>query len=491
MDDSRWERNVPSRARLSLQGPRVSPFVGHNLHGKCVPALALTAPIGKSLANALKFTEVYDANMPDFEVQLAQLRTEIEHINEQIMIPRPRVDGSSPNREWAVLRAQRRKGKEQRRILEASRKVFSDRNINGVIDSFHDDLDKKLQRAEWADTTSPGKAEREKFKLLLEDAMRDHDELALPDSDSIAGSSSTEFTQVSLSSGSEPAVLARNLQKAREQYRKRLVDPTGLHSVFLARYKAKELKRAGLSYPPSTVVGQFALIEGAQWRFDLHNARQKCRRIKRRMRAKGMLIEREFEDDTEFSWDVNEDGEGSEPPEEYMRKTRHKVGRWLRSAPNQMASASRVPSAVAPSLSDLRPMELGSQASGAWNFPKDQKRIRMYQKAERQRTRELFGGRTRGIPPSRRTRVYRRKLNSFLLQRPDHFRYTNNEPRHRESSERASDASDRSSHGNFRFWDRASDPTEDGSEGRKRTPSWAKEDHEDGSDFRRAKRARI
>jgi hypothetical protein len=92
---------------------------------------------------------------------------------------------------------------------------------------------------------------------------------------------------------------------------------------------------------------------------------------------------------------------------------------------------------------------------------KYQKRAAMWSELERTSIRERFKERSRVEERSRKVRVNRRKLNDFLVQMPENFRYTNLTPRHPGGARPSKDPIESSTDGDFEFWDRPEDPPSD------------------------------
>ena len=399
----------------------------------------------------------WDDLLPVLKAREQELEEEHAAIAERLKRTAPPADPPHMARaeERAAARLLWRKKFDEKAAVIAFHNVFL--TMTNRLDQAYDkNMRNHLMRLGFPSDAGLPASLADRLQALVKQLVEEEEALSFCDGDSFLESASTESDSVS-----EPAILEQRLIELRNQYNVRMEDPSGRISTEMVHTNADNVKQAGFTYPPSTVVAQYGLTKNSEWLYELDRARRKYKKLKRRLREKGVQVQRALSDDTEYSWNIDDDGDGSGSEGENVANAR-RVYKWKMSLPGDMPTPERRRESPQPSIRSLRSMQLGSQVSN-WIMSETKyvKRREMWLRLERQRTNAALEGRGRSKRPPERKRILRRKLNNFMRQMPEYWRYSNATKRHPNGSERSSHVSGPSSHGEFQWWDRAEDPVEE------------------------------
>lgn len=467
-------RSRPSTRILEIPAPLgvrgTSMFRITTMEGRQVPAFAITSSTATSMRKFYLADSVWDAVADLSRARLKPLLDEILDYNQRIgdiLHIKPINQSSQDYLDWQgrieALRLQRWKKVDERRALLAFRQTWLAHKVD--VHSIDMSLRDKMRRSGMIEQF-PNMSQEDRLRACVEQTIEDEEALPWECSDSEQAPTSTAHTLTTMASGSAPEILKSNLSKARKRLNQRDDDPVGRISRLQIERKVDQLRRDGLVYPPSTIVDQYGVTKMTAWNQQMDRNKRRYKSLKRRMRQKNVLIDRELSDDTEFSWDVEEDFLPSEPSSSSQRKRRRKSRRWRKKLPLESQSISEEGSQNASAnhpLSHLSSLRIGSNLSKYPNLNRKYlKRQNMWAKYERDRTREKLNGRSRVVEAPKRMRAMQRRLAGYAAQMPNQFRLTNGARRHVGSREgrNGRDSSQASSHGNFEFWDRPEDPPE-------------------------------
>ena len=440
--------------------------VGHltmaEINSALVPAVPLTRGLWALLHQSEKELPRWEQVLPLLEEKQRLLDEEVAVLNSRLATtPRRKVGPflNTPDGRRA-LRIERRKKAEQLEKLTTVMRVYADQHIYNPTTEWERLLRRKLARS----GLLPEPDKRSPLQQLDDIVQKTVDEeraLSWSGTDMSGGSAESHYSNTTLESGSQPEVLQRNLEKARAQYIRQRDFAPG--SAALAEHEsARQCQLKRLRRPPSTVIGQYGVIKESEAVLEGRNAERKYRAIKRRMRQKDMKIERALSEDTEFSWDPEESGEGSGGSDEDITAAKYRTRKWDLAPRDIVADPGEAKTPPLRSVSDLKSMSIGSQVTNLrLQDRKYRKRRQMFHQLERERTISVFEGRLRAAQPPKRKRRLKWRLNEFTMQMPEVFRYTNAKPAHPNRPAAPKNESAPSSHGSFEWWDRANDPMDE------------------------------
>ena len=253
---------------------------------------------------ARETVEIFDELSRDMEKTLgAEVVSLLEKIRE--LKARPNLTQTEVA-ELEALSIRRWKKADRWRALRAFHRVRIDEEPNADLDVIEDSIARRLRRE---------KVINAKVTLTLPDALDKHVQDIIAEQKSMSwpesatdGTSSTDYTALSTDLGSGLEDLQRAVDRRRERVKGYRVDRDASSARLQVINNVRRVKRAGLEYAPSEVIGPYELLRGAEHMMHQAEAEKAYRRAKKLMRRKNVLLQRVLSDDSEFSFDIEHDG---------------------------------------------------------------------------------------------------------------------------------------------------------------------------------------
>jgi hypothetical protein len=428
IDLSKRKQHEELKTRLLADTIEHVPEVAHlhdvQLGNSKIPAFLLTSKTMKNMTSL--FSADSEWNGRDVrslvKTQRTLLREQLAELLDQIDELKNRARTDEDNAELEALKIRRRKKIDEWRINRALDTTFGDEQYWAPAAALENDLSKKLIRAGLLPPRG-GPAVKSDLDALMRSTLVAQKELSW-DTDTDQRPPSTESADSDLEGGSAPEIIERNFAVARQRVCKTNADLDGrMHGRYPRQVADVEKARGFTPAAPSTILDQYGIVKQSQAMMNSALARKTYRKYKRQLREKGIHINRVLNSDTEYSWDVNEDGDGEEPSAQALDFSQEKSLKWIQALPDQPNPAEMRRRSPVPTLPSVCSMGLfdGYRDNDYYQDRRLAKRLDMWPQIERKRTRELFEGRARAKSKPKRRRILHQQYNAFMSQMPEHF----------------------------------------------------------------------